>query len=352
MFKGSSLQIAKYNLFFVVLCGVIASVGLLGRNWAYFFTASMVLALPVLPSVTLVSAWYNRFRFDDEQKAFLKPGRRRIPYERVQSILFADRRDGIDVYVKQSFLHTTTLIEAAQEKDLIREELEKRFPGKIRKIRPRILFAPAVAVLVLFVVLAAAHLMLYIRYPQLKTPVIQINRAVENAQKSLLEREYLEDFSFFLPSGFRYAGDEEGVLYFQNRSTKTRIKAVAKISRPAIEQYRLLFKYGMGVGNHGDLLQLTYGTGSVGLIPLFLRTTGILGLEAPRVYYIAGSDIRGIARQGRFGNEELTHIDLVSSATAQEIQFFITGPVRLPENELRKFVDGITVVGTRIEAVQ
>ncbi len=342
-FTGSTRQILKYNLLYVILVGLTASVGLLGGNWPYLFTTTLIIGLPLVLMLSAVQARMNRFTFDDTNLAIIKPGGRRIPYARIREIVLIERRARIDVFARQGRMNLTSLVEAAdagQGQQLV-EGLSRRFPDRVRRRPAWTTFVPILVLLALLVTaLLGAHLFLYIRYPSLTAPTRMLALTPPPRAKAYA-RQFLDEFAFSLPKGFRYAGEGEHTLYFENRQDRARIKVVANVPRPDIRKYDLLFRYGMGVRDMSDLLYLAHRS-RIGLIPLLLRGLDLTGLKRVAVYTV-GPPLRGIVKQGMQGKEAVTQIDLTGGG-GEEIQFFLSGPRLLDEGEIAEIVAGIRIV--------
>lgn len=341
-FSGSTLHLLKYNGAFILSFGFAASLGLMGDNWEYLFLASLAAMLPLFLLTMAALTWLNRFVFDDEGGTFRKPGGRRIPYSRVRGVYLVERGGAVDVFVKQGFLRTATLAEGvpAAKADRLRDELSRRFPDRMhRRSRWTVLVAPAAVFAMIVLLLASAHLFLYQRYPQLRTPLGTIAPEARKGGRALPPLEFVEWVGFTPPAGFRYIGEEGGELYFEDKARRRRLKVVGGIQRTLLREQKALFRHAMGVGNQADLLDLTYRA-RFGIIPLLLRTQDLAGLEQVAVYGIA-PPLRGYLRQGRRDKTEETHIVLTDEQGDQEIHFFFFGPKRLSEKTLRTFLSGI-----------
>jgi hypothetical protein len=346
-FKGSALNILTYNTFVILLLGTITSIGIMGPNWPFLFVASLVVMLPLVLAVTAALAWANRVSFDDERREFVKPGGRRIPYDRVRAISYAGRAGALDVYVKRGWMYTTSLVEAVPEEQgrLLRDELAKRFPDRMHPRGRWAAFVPAAAIIaVTLAAFGGFHLFLHHRYPQLNARLRTLERLERDQQRSLPPLEYAGAFGFTPPQGFRYIGEESGELYFEDRSKKQRLKVVSNIVRRIFDEQALLFRRAMGVADYGDLMTLTYRS-RYGIIPLLLRATDLAGLEQAAIYEI-GAPVRGFVKQGRQGREEVTHIVVIGAGPDQEVHFFFSGPARLAEKTLQTFLSGVRLIET------
>ena len=345
-FKGSTLQVFAYTFLYLLLFGLLVSYGLMGGNWANFFVLSLAAVLPVAAAITLVTAWGNRFFFDDEHGAIVKPGRRPVPYGRVKGIFINERWRSLDVFLVQGWRGTTFLVEAldASERRRLEEELAARFPGLLVRKKK---WTTAVAVGVMFVLLltgfGAAHGYLYKRYPQMTKTPQTVTWAAEERSKKRPQPEYLEDFEFTLPAGVTHISDMGSELFFEDKIKKLRVKVIANIQRPDMVSFDTLLRRGMGVRDYYELLDLSYRS-RVGVIPVFLRSLELQGLDNITVYRVGPPLLRGYITQGKRGGEEETHIVLVGDRPHEEIHFFITGPKRAPEGFIKTIVSTTRVV--------
>jgi len=345
MYKGKVTPILMNNLLFLGLFGFAASFGLMGGQWAHLFLASLLVMVPVLLVITLVLAWANGFSFDDVRQALVKPGGRNVPYAKVRALLVTDRGATIDVFVKQGWLHTTALVECAgaDRKAELLDELQKRFPDRVRMRGRMVSFVPVlVLLLALSAALAGAHLYLHQRFPALRAPVLPLERLQEKARKKLPPLEFVEAFGFTPLRGLRYLGEEKGELYFEDKARKLRLKVMPGFQRSVFERQAALFRYAMGVRDYEDLLALSYHS-RFGVIPLYLRALDLAGLEQAAVYEI-GPPVSGFIRQGRRDRVEETRIVMFGSRPGEEIHFFFTGPRRMTGNALRTFITGVELV--------
>jgi hypothetical protein len=346
-FKGNAWYIAGYNGAAMVLFGLAASVGLMGPNWPFLFIASLAVMMPVGLLISLAQAWANRFSFDDARGALVWPGGRRVPYDRVRRVQIVERGGSIDVFVQMGRFGARPLVESVPPAQAgpLREELAQRFPGAIVARSRWASVAPVLAVIALVLTaVLAAHAYLYSRYPQVKVPVLPLERLDVKQGKVLPPLEYLGSFGFTPPPGFRYIGEENGELYFEDRPKQRRMKAVANITRGIFNEQALLFRRAMGVADYADLMTLAYRA-RYGIIPLFLRSVDLQGLDRVAIFE-AGPPARGFVSQGLRGKVEETHIVIMGERPDQEVHFFFFGPDRLSERTLQRFLTGIQPVQT------
>lgn len=345
MYKGKVAPVLMHHLLFLGLFGLITSFGLMGERWAHLFLASLAVMLPVLLVVTAVQAWLNRFSFDDERRVLVKPGGRGIRYDQVRAVMVTDRGATLDVFVKQGWLHTTALIEAAgaDRKEELLDGLRQRFPDRLSRRGSLRSFVPVlVLLLAVGVLFGGAQSYLYKRYPELRAPIRTLERPQDTRRKQRPALEYVEAFGFTPPAGLRYLGEEKGELYFEDRVRKLRLKVMPAQQRSVFRQQAALFRYAMGVRDYQGLLSLSYRSRH-GVIPLFLRALDLSGLDDAAVYEV-GPPVSGLIKQGRREKTEETHIVLFGNRPSDEIHFFFTGPRRVPEEMLRKFIGSVTLV--------
>ena len=345
MYKGKITPILMNNLLFLGLFGFVASFGLMGDQWAHLFLASFVVMLPILLAVTAVQTWANRFSFDDDRGVLAKPGGRGVRYDKVRAVMVTDRGSTVDVFVKQGWLHTTALIEAASadRKQELLDGLQKRFPDRIRARGRLTSFLPVlVLLLVVMGYFTGAHVYLHKRYPELRARIRSLERLEQEARKKQPPLEYVEAFGFTPPRGLRYLGEERGELYFEDRARKLRLKVMPGPQRTVFERQEVLFRYAMGVRDYEGLLALSYHS-RFGVIPLFLRALDLAGLEQVTAYEV-GPPVRGFIKQGKRDQVEETHVVLFGGRPGEEIHFFFTGPRRMTVDALRAFISGVELV--------
>jgi hypothetical protein len=344
-YQGSTFQVSAASFLYLLLFGLLVSIGLMGENWKSLFLMSLAAVLPVAAAISLLTAWGNRFSFDDERRAIVKPGRRPILYGQVRGISINERGRSLDVFLQQGWRGTTFLVEALDASDdrRLREDLAARFPGlTIGKKR----WTTTVAVAVMLGLLAAgfgtAHAYLYKRYPQLSiSPQAVQWEAPKKSKKQ--QPEYLEDFEFTLPDGVKLISDMGSQMFFEDMNRKLRVKAAANIERPDPASIGTLLLRGMGVRDYYELLDLSYRS-RIGVIPVFLRSLELQGLENITVVRVGQPFLRGYITQGKRDEEEETHIVLVGDRPREEIHFFITGPKRAPDGFIRTIVSSTRVV--------
>jgi hypothetical protein len=234
---------------------------------------------------------------------------------------------------------------AASERQRLEEALAARFPGIAVRTKRWGTSAAALTLLVLLLAgFGASHAYLHRRSPQLSLqPQAPAWDRDETARKRPPE-EFLEDFAFILPPGVKLVSDQEAALYFEDKKKKLKLKVVANIQRPELDAFGALFRFAMGVRDYFDLLDLTYRS-RYGIVPLFLRSLELRGLENATATRLGPPFLRGYITQGKRDDEEETHIVLVGDRPREEIHFFVTGPERPPEKFIRTIVSGARLVG-------
>ena len=346
LFKGSTLRVSARTFLYLLLFGLLVSYGLMGGNWASFFVLSLAAVLPMAAVITLVTAWGNRFFFDDERGAIVKPGRRPVPYGRITGIFINEQGHSLDVFLKQKWRGTTFLIEALDisERGRLEEGLTARLPGlQVRKKRWTTAVAVGVMLVLLLAGFGAAHGYLYKRYPQLAVSPQAVTWAEMKKGKKLSQLQYLEGFEFTLPAGAKLVSDMDSQLFFEDKIKKFRVKVLANIQRPEPVSFNALLRRGMGVRDYYELLDLSYRS-RIGIIPVFLRSLELQGLDNITAYRIGPPFLRGYVTQGKRDGVEETHIVLVGDRPNEEIHFFITGPKRAPEDILKTIVSSTRLV--------
>jgi hypothetical protein len=345
MYQGRTRQVFKHALFILALAGIAAAVGLMGPSWPRFLSVASAVILPVLLLCVPLVRWVNRFSLDDGTAAIIKPGGKRIPYDRVREVLIYDRGDAIDLYARQGRFHTTALVQSLDRGALpgMRDELVRRLPGAvvIEKRRPWLVTALVVPA-GLALLLAAAHGFLYHRYPAVRTTTRPLGAwtAVAKVRPQLQPRTRAGDFQFELPAGFAFIGKGEGTLSFEERSQKLRLEIITNIKRDNMARHAFWFRYGMGVRDFADLTAFLFQA-RYGVVPLSLRALALRGQEEVVLYETMPPLLRGYVTQGRRGREELTHVFLSGEGPGREMHLYASGPKRVPEEVLRSIITGI-----------
>jgi hypothetical protein len=337
--------VSASSFLYLLLFGLLVSIGLMGGNWKSFFLMSLVAVLPIAAVITLLTAWGNRFSFDDERRAIVKPGRRPILYGQVKGISINERSSSLDVFLQQGWRGTTFLVESldASEEQRLREDLVARFPNlKIGKKRWTTAIAAAVMLGLLAAGFGISHAYLYKRYPQLSMTLQAVQWETQKKNKKQ-QPEYVEEFEFTLPDGVKLISDMGSQMFFEDMNKKLRVKVVANMERPDLSSIGKLLLRGMGVQDFYELLDLSYRS-RIGVIPVLLRTLELQGLENIAVFRVGPPLLRGYITQGTREGEEETHIVLVGDRPHEEIHFFITGPQRAPEGFIRTIVSSTRVV--------
>jgi hypothetical protein len=347
-YKGSAARLLASMLLYLVLIAIVASYGLMGGHWAALFLFSLAAVLPIALAVAALSSWANRFSFDDDAKRIVKPGRTAVPYEKVTGIFINKRGSVIDAFIRRKWKGTSFLVEAlpATEQLRLEEGLAARFPGlPVRTKRWGTLAAALTLLLLLLTGFGAAHAYLYHRTPQLALHPQALAWDRDEAVRKKPPQEYLEDFAFILPAGVKLISDQDNQLYFEDKVKKLRVKVVANIQRPELETLGMFFRYAMGVRDYYELLDLSYQA-RVGIVPVFLRSLELQGLENITVHRVGPPFLRGYITQGKRDDEEETHIVLVGDRPREEIHFFVTGPSRAPEKFIRTIVSGARLISS------
>jgi hypothetical protein len=345
MFKGKTTTSLQYILVYMSLFGLVTSIGLMGPQWTPFFLFGLALLLIVILPILLLAGRFNRFSFDDQGGAIVRPGGRRWAYQNIKGFLVLERGNTIDIYLKLGPWHTTSLVLMldAIEVPRLREELQRRFPTVTVRVKRWPRWATVLLILVCLVLaFGAAHGFLYHRYPQLHAVprTIEAATVVEGKVGTRRLRKQVGDFRFELPERFAFIGEREGALSFEDTERQLRLEVITGVVRGEMNRHAFWFRYGMGVRDYADLATFVIQS-RYGVIPLFLRALTLMRLDDVALYQTRPPQLRGFIIQGRRGNEQVTHVFLAGTLPRQELHVFITGPVRVSDEMIGLIVSGV-----------
>ncbi|MDA8098523.1 MAG: hypothetical protein M0042_02710 [Nitrospiraceae bacterium] len=347
MIKGSAFQAIKQTVLTLLGFGIVVAVGLMGAAWSGFLILSVILALPVLLVYLPLVLWTNRFSLDDEKRRLSKPGSGGMAYDKVKRVMITRRGRFFDIVVSAGPFRGMVLVQSADEQLLAELEpvLRERLPQAVFTAkRPLLPWSIIVSLLLAALVLGIAQAFMIKTSPNLAHQPNAVNWLQDKDLPESLNREYLGEFGFAPPKGCVYAGEEKDTLYFEDRKKHLRIKAMTGTAPLPGEYQKLLFRYAMEVRSRADLLRLVYGA-RFGVVPRFLKTRELAGLEDPALFVAGGPEMTIYIVQARLNNEEIVRIIAAGRRWEQEIRFFITSPARLPEETLRRFVGSIQPIG-------
>jgi len=343
-FKGNGRLLLKNVLLYVLAMAPLLSLCLMGAVWIHVFLTIMALSLVMLPVFTSLIARTDGFSFDDEGQVITRPVGKPVPYSAITRMELNETAGLLQVYVKRGKFNRIALASALDRNAKARlvEELMKRIPGLEVKERAYADWK-SVFLIASIMILATAgfHGLWYARHPQAGIVPQKFEANRDGGAKSKANSFAVGDFSFRLPDKFRELGSEGDVTFFVDREVKrTEINVVANWSAPSPAR-RKIFRYATGMGDYADVLEHSYNA-RFGIIPLVLKDISLAGMKDIRIFMVGQQQaIGGFITQGNKKGRELTHIMLVGGKERKEINFFISGPSRIDEQELHELLASI-----------
>lgn len=351
-FQGRPLRLLLHICLFLIVAGFIVTLGLMGENWKYPFSASLIVTMPAVFLYVLIVSRGDRFSFDDAAGVIVKPFGRNIPYQSVQAVQVKTSMGLMQVGVKQGRLGQTTLALAldAQDKDRLLAELGRRFSQEtIRERRLRewtILFA---LLAVITAALTFYHWHLRRACPQLSVMPQQAAWTGAEQLPRRAPRYPFNTFVFSLPLNFDLTLDKDNELVFTDRGKRTRLSAVYGLHTVKSSGFEFLLQRGTGLRGYYDILKLSYEA-RVGIVPLVLKRTLFEGMSDVTITRVERGALRGFVLRGRRGKEAAAHILIEDKDSGEEVEFFISGAAEIPERTLRKIVGSVQTLKGELHA--
>lgn len=344
-YQGNGLLFLR-NVFLYVLVSVpVLSLCLMGPAWTHLFLSMMTLSLVLLPAVSLLVPRLDGFSFDDQAQAFVRSrGGRPIPYSAVKRIELNETSGLLQVALKRGGFGSVALIstlDAAMKPDLI-GELKKRLPGiETRERRNQDWKALALVGVLFLSATAVFHGYLRAQHPAASVRVETKDWTETNAQKKRREEHRTGPYLISVPTPYRYAGREGDMLFFEDRGEhRTEIKIVSPAGDPLrSRQQRFLF-LAAGIGDYAQALNTAY-TARFGIVPLALKVFSLTGMTDVRLASITQGEFRGLVTQGVKRGRETTHILIAGDNGRRELNYFISGPSRMADGDLRRLLAGM-----------
>ncbi len=342
-FKGNGRLLLKNVFLYVLVMAPLLSLCLMGALWIHVFLTIMALSLIMLPVFTSLIARTDGFSFDDEGQVITRPVGKPVPYSAITLMELNETAGLLQVHVKRGKFNRIALVSALDRNAKARlvEELMKRIPGLVIRERAYADWKSVFLIAsILILATAGFHGYLYARHPQVGIVPQRFETIRDGGAKSKANSFTVGDFSFRLPHKFRKLGTEGDVTFFEDREVKrTEINVVANWIAPSSVR-RKIFRYATGMGDYADVLEHSYNA-RFGIIPLVLKDIALAGMQDIRIFMVGQQAIGGFITQGSKKGRELTHIMLVGGKERKEINFFISGPSRLDEQELHELLASI-----------
>jgi hypothetical protein len=342
-FKGSGRLLLENVFLYVLVMAPLLSLCLMGAVWIHVCLTIIALSLIMLPVFTSLIARTDGFSFDDEGQVITRPLGKPIPYSAITRMELNETAGLLQVHVKRGKFNRIALVSALDRKAKARlvEELMKHIPGLVVRERA---YADWKSVFLIASILILAtggfHGFWYARHPQAGIVPQKFEANLDGGAKSKTNSFIVGDFSFRLPDKFRELGAEGDVTFFEDREVKrTEINVVANWTAPYSVR-RKIYRYATGMGDYADVLEHSYNA-RFGIIPLVLKDISLAGMKDVRIFMVGQQKIGGFITQGSKKGRELTQIMLVGGKERKEMNFFISGPTRLDEQELHELLASI-----------
>jgi len=351
-FRGSSLRLLLKLFLYLAAGGIVLSVIFMGGHWARLFIVAAIMAAPLVLAVAVFAVFSDRFFFDDEKGAILRPFHRPIPYGSVRSVSIRKSGALLQVSARHGSHGRTTLALAiaAKEEERLTAELGKRFPQTIiqrKRLSGHAIFAAVLTIIILAG--AAGHVYLYRKYPQLGvTPQLPAWEKIQSFPKKT-PRHYLYSFSFALPKDFSLIIDKESELVYQDKKTNTRIKVAYDLRAAKGGRWEPIVRRALGVENDYDVLDLSWSA-RIGIVPLLLKTITLEDLSETAVYRIGQGQLQGFMIRARQGGEEVVDVLLMDGAKGEKIELLLSGPKKAPDKLVQKIVGSVEMAKRALPA--
>ncbi len=343
-YKGKSALFLRNVFIYVLLSTPVLSLCLMGAAWIHLFLSMMALSLILLPAAAFLVSRMDGFSFDDQKQAFRRTFGREIPYSGIQRVDVNETSGLVQVVLKRGRIDSVTLISTLPKsaKPGLIEELKTRLPGvEIRERYHQDWKSLAIVGALLLSATAAFHGYLYAEHPAIAVQP-QLRDWTETGKAKGRTQEYRAGgYLVSLPEDYRYQGREGEMLFFEDRvKGRNELKIISSTQEPLFGRKRRLLALLTGIGDYAHVLETAYDA-RYGIVPLVLKDFALAGMNDIRLFSVKQREFKGIITQGAKRGKESTHILIAGNNGRQEINFFISGPSRMEEQELRKLVAGI-----------
>ncbi|HUI46806.1 MAG TPA: hypothetical protein VL122_12580 [Nitrospirota bacterium] len=342
-FKGNGWLLLKNVFFYVLAMAPLLSLCLMGSAWIHVFLTIIALSFIMLPVLTSLIARTDGFSFDDDGQVITGPVGKPVPYSAIKRMELNETAGLLQVHVKCGTFNRIALASALDRNTKARlvEELMKRIPRLVVRERPYADWKSVLLIASLLILATAGfHGFWYTRHPQVGIVPQKFEVTRDGGATSKANNFIVGDFSFCLPDKFRELGIEGDVTFIEDREVKrTEINVVAKSIAPSPVR-RKFFRHTTGMSDYADMLEYSYNA-RFGIVPLVLKNIALAGMNDIEIFTVGEQAIGGFITQGSKKGRELTHILLVGGKERKEINFFMSGPSRLDEQELHELLDSI-----------
>jgi hypothetical protein len=276
----------------------------------------------------------------------LKVFQKRIPYDKIRSIVIVEASERFTINVKTGWLPPSPLVRnlGKHDAELAEKEFEQRFPSdKIRKesySNKRTMVFIAIVSLVVVIVLAGL-LFSVNRSERLKAVTVEKTEwsAVHHLQKGTPYQ--MNGFSFLLPKRFVLVKQDAAWLYFEDSISRTKINVGAGLSQDANFRHGSVIGFLTGIQSDYDLFHIAY-TARYGLIPVFTNSIIFKELTEIKLTEFSRGSLRGIVLQGVKEHDPVAEI--IVADHERGVHFLVTQfgeKKKIKEDLLQSIVAGI-----------
>ncbi len=345
-FRGDRIQFLKETYVYSLPILLCFSVLLMGSFWLNPFVIFLVLLFPFPFFLSL----NDRFTLDDEKKKITKILTRGMPYEKIRALYVSETGGTLAVNARTGRLRKISLAAAlpVSEKQLLLDELAKRFPEEIIHLKQRSTIKRIIAMLFLSsLVLSLGHLYMYWKFPKPFTmPEIRYLATTQNPSDGG-EKQNLGGFSFSVLQDLKPVDAKDKELMFEDEGKKTRVRVSGSLFKKVFVDrkgiYEIAFRYTMGMKDMYDFYRVTFSS-RFGFVPLLARIAALSDQSDTGVYAVLHPVLKGFVVQGIRRGRETTHIVLVDKKTGGEINFFISSSGKIEEETLKSFIGTVRVL--------
>lgn len=295
----------------------------MGTAFLHMFSFMFLTFTSLILTAYAISRPTMWFEFDDENKMIVKAFHKHIPYGQIQAIVIAETPKHFTVNVKTNWTPPYPIASGLSKDDAehAEKEFKQRFPPDIirRKSYSRKRFTIVIAIASLIVIAVFAN-HLY-KMSRLAPP-----EYVTAEKKEWFDANYpqvgthyqINGIGFLLPNRFIQVRQDKGWIYFEDKTSKTKVNV-----GPDNFKRGSLFNFLTGLYNDYDLLHLAY-TARYGVFPVFANNHAFRDLFKIKLYEISRGTLRGIVLQGIKGSKSVAEI--VIADDERGIHFFMSRP--------------------------
>ncbi len=313
----------KFTLIGTALLAFILSFMIMGTAFARMFVISYVALTALFLTGYAISFPSNWFEFDDDNKTIRKAFRNRISYDKIQAIVIAETPKCYTINVKTNWMPPYPIAGGLSKADAeyAEKEFKQRFPLDIirRKSYSKKRFAIVMTIAGLIVITVFSSF-LFRMYRLAPPEYVTAEKREWFVAKYPQEGAHyqINGIGFLLPNRFVQVKQDKGWIYFEDKTSKTKINVGPDNFRSGS-----IFNFLTRLYNDYDLLRLAYTT-RYGIFPVFANELAFRDLFKIKVYEMSHGSLRGIVLQGIKGSKSVAQI--VIAENERGIHFFMSQP--------------------------